>query len=119
MAFHKYHGYNLGRYNLASCYKCERGTEKNLGKAVENGYIEAQHNLALLYEEEGTEKNLETAFYWYQTAIENNYKVAMYNLAKCYQYEIGTEKNLEKAFYWYQKTAENGYEAAMNNLAIC
>ncbi len=78
----------------------------------------AQFNLArLYYNGEGTEKNLEKAFYWYQKAAEKQDKIAQFNLALLYYNSEGTEKNLEKAFYWYQKAAENGYIKAQNNLA--
>src|SRR5256885_1148220 len=56
---------------------------------------------------EGTEKNLEKAFYWYQKAAENGDEYAMNNLAMHYENGEGTEKNLEKAFYWCQKAAGN------------
>ena len=61
----------------------------------------------LYYNGEGTEKNLEKSFYWYQKAAENGHIHALNNLAVCYDYGEGTEKNLKKAFYWYQKAAEN------------
>src|SRR5687767_4482011 len=95
-------------------HKNSIGTIKNLHKETGNGNIELQYNLALLYENgEGTEKNLEKAFYWYQKAAENGYIDAQYNLALLHD----TEKNLEKAFYWYQKAAKNGYIDAQYNLA--
>src|SRR5687768_6698583 len=69
---------------------------------AENGDIEAQYNLAILYEnDERTGKNLEKAFYWNQKAAENEHIKAQYNLAIAYENGKGTEKNLEKAFYWY------------------
>ncbi len=38
-------------------------------ESAKNGNINAQYNLALLYQNgEGTEKNLEKAFYWFQKA---------------------------------------------------
>ncbi|CAB4484458.1 unnamed protein product [Rhizophagus irregularis] len=75
-------------------------------------------NLAICYENgEGTGKDLEKAFHWYQKAAENDNTGAMDNLAICYYHGEGTEKNLEKAFHWYQKAAENGDENAMKNLA--
>src|ERR1700752_910776 len=67
---------------------------------------------------EGTEKNLEKAFYWYQKAAENGDIDAQYNLALLYKNGEGTEENLEKAFYWYQKAAENNVKEAQHNLAL-
>src|SRR5437667_7006935 len=75
-----------------------------LEQAAKNGNEDTINNLAVCYENgEGTEKNLEKAFYWYQKAAENGDKNAMNNLAICYKKGEGTEKNLEKAFFWYQK----------------
>ncbi len=87
-----------------------------VSEAAENRAIEAQFNLALLYE---MEKNLEKAFYWYQkAAAENGHIKAQYNLGILYKEGEGTEKNLEKAFYWYQKAAENEGIEAQFNLAL-
>ncbi|GBC41295.1 kinase-like domain-containing protein [Rhizophagus irregularis DAOM 181602=DAOM 197198] len=67
---------------------------------------------------EGTEKNLEKAFYWYQKAAEKDQIDAMLNLANRYYNGEGTEKNLEKAFYWCQKAAEKDQIDAMYYLAV-
>ncbi|GES75100.1 kinase-like domain-containing protein [Rhizophagus clarus] len=76
--------------------------------------------LAYCYHDgEGTEKNLEKAFYWFQKGAENGNEIAINNLASCYENGEGTEKNLEKAFYWYQIGAENGDEDETFNLALC
>ncbi|POG57790.1 hypothetical protein GLOIN_2v1791279 [Rhizophagus irregularis DAOM 181602=DAOM 197198] len=92
----------------------------SLEKLAKNGDKEAMLNLANCYKNgEGTEKNLEKAFHYYQKAAENGNEEAMYNLAKFYYNGEGTEKNLDKAFYWYQKAVENGNKEAMNNLAYC
>src|SRR5689334_19108848 len=92
----------------------------SLEKSAENGDKIAMFNLANRYRDgEGTEKNLEKAFHWYQKAAENGEEKSMYILATCYDNGEGTEKNLEKAFHWYQKSAENGYEIAMFRLAVC
>src|SRR5581483_11119091 len=89
-------------------------------KAAENSYELAMNNLANCYKNgEGTEKNLEKAFYWYQKAAEKDHSNAMNNLALCYENGEGTEKNLEKAFYWYQKAAEKDHSSAMINLTNC
>ena len=61
---------------------------KDLYKAAENKDINAQFNLALLYENgEGTEKNLEKAFYWYQKVAENGHDFAQ----NIYEKGEGTE----------------------------
>ncbi|CAB5184932.1 unnamed protein product [Rhizophagus irregularis] len=65
------------------------------------------HLAKCYYYGEGTEKNLEKAFHWYQKATENGDEKAMFNLANGYYKGEGTEKNLDKAFYWYQKAVEN------------
>ncbi|CAB4380462.1 unnamed protein product [Rhizophagus irregularis] len=77
------------------------------------------NSLAICYENgEGTEKNLEKAFYWYQRAAENDVKEAMFNLAKCYKNAKGTEENLEKAFYWYQKGVESDKVNPKNEIEL-
>jgi len=84
----------------------------------EKEYNNAQAFFRYLYEKgEGTEKNLEKAFHWYQKAAENGHIKAQNNLALLYEKGEGTEKNLEEAFYWYQKAAENGDIKAQYNLA--
>ncbi|GBB84613.1 hypothetical protein RclHR1_01120001, partial [Rhizophagus clarus] len=82
--------------------------------------VDAMNYLAICYSDgNGTEKNLEKAFYWFQRAAENGNEDAMYILtSSCYYNGEGTEKNLEKAFYWFQKAAENDDEKAMYSLVM-
>ena len=90
-------------------YKDSVKKNKYLYKAAENKDIEAQFNIALLYQNgEKIEKNLEKAFYWYQKVAEGGYSTGQYNLGCLYYNSKDIEENLEKAFYWYQKAAENG-----------
>ena len=86
-------------------------------ETAENNIKEAQYNLAKCYENgEGTERNLEKAFYWYQKAAENGYTNAQVNLAVLYERGEGTKKNLEMTFYWNRKAAENGNTTGQYNL---
>jgi len=91
----------------------EHGNKDSIGTNAENGDINAQYELALLYQKGGgLEKDLEKAIYWYQKAAENKCIEAQNNLAKLYYKGEEIEKNLEKAFYWCQKAAENGSNKA-------
>ena len=45
-------------------------------KAADNGYIEAQYNLTLLYYK-GTERNLEKAIYWYKKVAELKHNIIL------------------------------------------
>ncbi|GBC52516.2 kinase-like domain-containing protein [Rhizophagus irregularis DAOM 181602=DAOM 197198] len=77
------------------------------------------NNLAICYKiGEGTEKNLEKAFYWYQKAAENGDKEAQFNLGVCYEERIGIEKDEVKASYWYQKAAQQGFSNALYRLGF-
>ncbi|PKK57069.1 hypothetical protein RhiirC2_798720 [Rhizophagus irregularis] len=78
--------------------------------------------LAICYENgNGTEKNLEKAFYWYTKVAENGDKEAQSNLGVYYEKGIGiekdeigkgVEKDLEKSIYWFKKAAEEKQENA-------
>ncbi|CAB4428138.1 unnamed protein product [Rhizophagus irregularis] len=51
--------------------KAAENGDENAMNTAENGYENAMNSLAIYYENgEGTEKNLEKAFYWYQKAAE-------------------------------------------------
>src|SRR5436190_535378 len=91
-------------------------------QSAKNGDDDEQHNLGLLLydynDDEGTEKNLEKAFHWFQKAAEKDHIKAQYKLALLYYNGEGTENNLEKAFYWFQKAAKKDHIKAQYNLAL-
>ncbi|UZO07249.1 uncharacterized protein OCT59_027541 [Rhizophagus irregularis] len=97
---------NINTKNCSYCNKplteelwCKEYTN-SLEKLVEIGDKVTMFSLANNYKNgEGTEKNLEKAYYWYQKAAENGDEEAMFSLAICYNNGEGTEKNLEKGFY--------------------
>ena len=49
---------------------------------------------------DGTEQNLEKAFYWYEKAAENGDQYAMLQCYVMYTMGIGTKMDREKARYW-------------------
>ncbi|CAB4411396.1 unnamed protein product [Rhizophagus irregularis] len=77
------------------------------------------HNLALrYYNGEGTEKDLEMAFHWFQKGAEKGDRGSMHNLAILYHNGEGIEKDLGMAFHWYQKAAEKGHRGSIHGLAL-
>jgi len=82
---------------------------KSLEVAAEQGDMEAQFNLGLMYYDgEGTEVNYEKALYWWEKAAEQGDVRAQFNVGSMYYDGEGTEVNYKKALYWYEKAAEQG-----------
>lgn len=55
---------------------------------------------------DGTEQNLEKAFYWYEKAAENGDQYAMLQCYVMYTMGIGTKMDREKARYWYEQISD-------------
>jgi TPR repeat protein len=68
---------------------------------------------------EGTDKNFELAFYWFQKAANNGETSAQYNLGLCYEFGFGVRKNKAKAFEFYKKSSINGNINAKFQLGYC
>ncbi len=87
--------------------------------AAEDGNIEAQCNLGLIYKK-GSINIIDfgKAKYWYQKAAESGHNVAQVNLGCMYEDGLGGEECLEKAKHYYQLSADQGNSNAMFNLAI-
>ncbi|RGB27228.1 hypothetical protein C1646_719185 [Rhizophagus diaphanus] len=76
--------------------------------------------LAICYKNgEGTEKDLEKAFHYYQKAAEIDHIEAMASLAYSYYSGEETEMNIEKAFYWNQKVMESDKIGSKNEIDLC
>ena len=87
--------------------------------SAELGEVEAERNLAQMYEEgRGAEKDLEKALQWYRTAAdEHDDTVSQRNLGRMFEHGIGTEENPSEAFGWYQKAADKGDPVSQRNIA--
>ena len=78
--------------------------------AAEQGHIEAQYNLAWIYDE--NESNTEESIKWYRSAAEQGHAKAQYNLGWIYE----AKENIEEAIKWYLLAAEQNDVDAISNL---
>ena len=89
-------------------------------KSAEQGFAQAQYNLAWCYEAgEGVKKNETKAFEWYQKSADQGFAKAQHNLGICYYNGIGCDPDKYKAFEWYKKSAEQGLANAQCHLGNC
>ncbi|CAF3902214.1 unnamed protein product, partial [Adineta steineri] len=88
-------------------------------KVIPNlGVAEAEHALGLRYAEGiSVHKDLPTAAYWYQRAMEHGSGPAANNLALMYLHGTGVDKNLEKAEQLLELASKRGDPNAMLTLA--
>jgi len=87
--------------------------------AAEQGFAEAQHNLAYMYKNgEGVLQDYQTAAKWYTLAAEQGDPNAQYNLALMYDIGEGVLQDYQTAVKWYTLAAEQGIAQAQNNLGV-
>jgi TPR repeat protein len=103
--------------DLALCYDCGYGVEKNpveahkwFLKAAEQGNGRAQNAVGNDYANGtgGVEKNLEEALRWYRKSAEQECGYGQNSMGWCYEWGKGVEKDMEEAVKWYRKSAEQG-----------
>ena len=76
--------------------------------SANQGYLDAQHNLAEMYENgKGVKKNLEKAYENYLLAARKGNLDSQKRVAEMYKEGIGTEKNIEKSEYWLKQIEES------------
>lgn len=86
-----------------------QGALRWLSEAAKADDANAQHDIALMYEEgNGVPKSLEEAAKWYEKAAENGSTPAQFKLVQMYMNGQGVEMNNAKAFLWAAKAAESG-----------
>lgn len=99
--------------NLGRQFEYGKGVEKDINKALEYYKKSAEHGYkygmtaladVYYYGTDGTPKDYDKAFYWYQKAAnkDENYTYAVGQVAECYEYGRGVEMNKNKAkkMYW-------------------
>jgi TPR repeat protein len=86
-------------------------------KAAEQGQVNAQSNLGLMYAEgRGVPRNYVEAVRWYTKAAEQGDAGAQGNLAIMYQLGRGVVRDQAAAIRWYRKAADQGEPNAQYNL---
>lgn len=83
-------------------------------KQAQDGQMEAQFNLAMLYQ---SENKLSEAAKWYQLSAEQGFTKAQINLALMYQQGKGVSKNNQQMLYWMKKAADAGDPLGQLNMA--
>ena len=92
-------------------------------KAAEQGHVNSQYNLALLYEQPedkiiGVEQNYKLAIYWYRKAAEQGDDKSQHALGYLYAKGQGVEQNYKLAEYWSRKAAEQGHASSQSILGV-
>lgn len=88
--------------------------------AAQNGNLEAQFNIATMYEYgEGVEQNEEEALEWYKKSAESGFDKSQYNLALAYDFgNLGMDVDKKEAMRWYVLAADQNFAKAQYNLAV-
>jgi len=92
---------------------------KEFRAAAENGHIDSQYNLGLMYEKGiGVSKDEKEAIAWYRKSAEQGNAYAQYNLAVLYENGRGTAVDFAQANAWYRKASLQGDPLAIGNLGM-
>ena len=96
-------GYNEG---LAGNY---REAFNILNPLAAQGYIEAQYNLGMMFQNggNGLQRNYRLSAYWFEQAALQGDQNAQFELAGIYYRGLGVDKDLKQAKFW-AKLASNG-----------
>ena len=108
----------------ATCGLCKsiyKNTDFEKNGIIQNQLRRSMVNFAYCREGERlhSDKNYESAFYWFKKAADMGTCSSQRFLGLCYENGNGVEKDIEKAIHWYQKAAEAGDSGAQFNLAFC
>jgi len=88
-------------------------------QAAEQGYLPAQLNLGIMYDEGiGVEENDSEAAKWFRLAAEQGDTQAQHNLGNMYAHGEGVTRNVAEALKWYRLAAEQGYDPSQLNLGV-
>lgn len=87
-------------------------------KAADQGYLTAQRELGLFYENgRGVTKSIEEAFKYYRLAADQGDPIAQYCIGNLYQWGKGVEQSKEESLKYYRVSADQEYGPALIELA--
>ncbi|WP_233468588.1 tetratricopeptide repeat protein [Zooshikella ganghwensis] len=107
-------GYPFAQFKAGTMYlsgRVERAGEVNREKgfqlikaAAEQGFVEAESEIAYLYEKKGNNKE---ACKWYKSSAEKDYIFSYLKTARCYRQGKAFKKDIQEALKWYKKDVDN------------
>src|SRR2546428_550692 len=92
---------------------------RKLRQEAEQGHVEAQFNLGLMYlDGQGIPQDFTQAAQWFRKVAEQGAAAAQFNLGGMYEHGVGVPQDSAQAIQWYRKAAEQGYAQAQFNLGV-
>jgi hypothetical protein len=105
-------------YNLGTFYRTQfryKQAEVWLSKAANQGYPEAEENLAQLYLDKTPLHSEDKAFIWLLRAAEHGRPESQYNTCFDYADGLGVSRDMVEAYKWCYIAARNGQRQAGPN----
>ncbi|MDP6787135.1 MAG: tetratricopeptide repeat protein [Rhodospirillales bacterium] len=95
------------------------GVARELVEAAEQGDLEAQNKLGLIYVQgKGVVRDYEKAVKWFRRAAESDYAPAQMNLGQMYLLGTGVAQSDALAVDWNRRAAEQGNAGGQYNLGV-
>lgn len=119
-----YEGDVFTQFNLGLMYYYGDSANQDLEKAVmwltraaEQGYVDAQYHLGVMYNYYVKSPDIDyaQAMYWYKKAAEQNHAEAQNSIGVLYQSGQGVEQDYRIAKEWYSKSCDNDFITGCQN----
>ena len=90
-----------------------------LSQLAEKGVPEAQHRMAVMYQNGlGIHRNETAAALWMKLSADQGYELAWHGMGFMYMEGEGVEQNAEEAIKWFTKGIDAGLIGSMTTLAM-
>lgn len=92
----------------------DNSSPEEIAHLAEDGDLEAQYNLGLMYEMGmGVKQDFYSAYKWYLKSAEQGQPKSQYNVGVFLSIGKGVEKNVKLAKEWIIKANKNGYSGGI------